>query len=151
MNDNLKNVLVWLLVLGVVLITCGAFLFTTPQFTGLEEIAFTADTSTPATAYQTTVTGVFAGTSVVKTTPKTTVIKAQTTAKTSVSVDFPLNINTATVQELMCVSGIGETYAKRIVAYRDEYGPFTELEQLLDVEGIGEKRLASWRIYLTVA
>ena len=54
-----------------------------------------------------------------------------------------LNINTATAEELAVLPGIGPALAVRIVAYREENGPFTSVTQLLLVEGIGEKKLSA--------
>lgn len=54
-----------------------------------------------------------------------------------------LNINTATAEELAALPGIGQALAARIVAYREENGPFTSVSQLLLVEGIGEKKLSA--------
>lgn len=57
----------------------------------------------------------------------------------------PININTATVEQLMQLPGIGETYAARIVEFRTENGPFDSVGALIHVPGIGEKRLeAIW-------
>lgn len=50
-----------------------------------------------------------------------------------------LNINTATVAELTFLSGIGESKAKAIVLYRQENGDFTDIEQIKNVRGIGDK------------
>jgi len=61
------------------------------------------------------------------------------------SPDAPLDLNTAGVDELTALPGIGPTIAGRIVAYRDETGPFTSVEELTDVEGIGEKKLEDIR------
>jgi comEA protein len=52
-----------------------------------------------------------------------------------------ININTADVDELMTLPGIGQVIAQRIVDFREEYGPFSTVEELLDVSGIGEKKL----------
>lgn len=49
----------------------------------------------------------------------------------------PVNINTATEEELIAVEGIGPTLAQRIVAYREEHGPFASIEELDNVKGIG--------------
>lgn len=49
-----------------------------------------------------------------------------------------INLNTATVDELCTLSGIGETRAQAILAYRREIGGFRDITQLLEVSGIGE-------------
>ncbi len=61
-----------------------------------------------------------------------------------------VNLNTATVVELQAVKGIGEKTASAIVAYRNEFGAFHKVDDLLDVKGIGEKSLAKFRDSLTV-
>ena len=63
---------------------------------------------------------------------------------------FPININTATAQQLEALPGIGPTYAQRIVDYRNTNGPFTSPSQLLNISGIGEKRLAAIWDYITI-
>ena len=50
-----------------------------------------------------------------------------------------LNINTASVQELESLPGLGPVTAQRIVEHREQHGPFARPEDLLIVEGIGEK------------
>lgn len=59
--------------------------------------------------------------------------------------ETPIGINTATAADFERLSGIGKVLAARIVAYREEHGPFASLEELLDVSGIGPKRLAAVR------
>lgn len=61
-----------------------------------------------------------------------------------------IDINVATVEDLMQVDGIGETTAQNIVAYREKIGKYTFIEQLLDVENVGEKKLEGWKQYLSV-
>ncbi len=58
------------------------------------------------------------------------------------------DVNTAQAYELELLPGVGEVIAARIVAYREQHGPFTKREQLLNVEGIGEGRLADIAPYL---
>jgi competence protein ComEA len=54
----------------------------------------------------------------------------------------PININSATVQEIeSSLPGIGVVKAQAIVAYRKVHGPFTDVEQLLSVKGIGPRTL----------
>lgn len=55
--------------------------------------------------------------------------------------DIRPNINEMSKTQLMSLPGIGETLAERIVAYRDTNGPFLSMEDLIQVEGIGEKKL----------
>lgn len=57
------------------------------------------------------------------------------------AVEFPLDLNRASRDELMALPGIGYVLAGRIIAYREENGPFESLEALMKVEGIGEKRM----------
>ncbi len=61
-----------------------------------------------------------------------------------------INLNTATVDQLVALPGIGEVLAQRIVAYREEHGPFTSAEQLKEVKGIGEKKWEAIRPLVTV-
>ena len=61
-----------------------------------------------------------------------------------------ININTATESELMLLDGIGETIAKRIVERRETVGEFTSIDQLLEIEGMGEKKYNGIKDYITV-
>jgi len=62
-------------------------------------------------------------------------------------VSFPLN--TASLQDLQNLPGIGPELARRIVLYRQKIGVFTALEQLLDVKGIGPAKLARLKPYIS--
>ncbi|MBR5497688.1 MAG: ComEA family DNA-binding protein [Clostridia bacterium] len=64
-----------------------------------------------------------------------------TTQKPVSQADKRININTATVEELTALSGVGEKKAQAIVDYRNENGYFTSVEELTNVSGIGEKTL----------
>ena len=66
------------------------------------------------------------------------------------AVHFPIDLNSATMEELMALPGIGETYANRIVEYRKEHGLFLSVNDLENVPGIGKKRLESLAEFITV-
>jgi competence protein ComEA len=61
-----------------------------------------------------------------------------------------VNVNTATAAELEALPGIGEVLAQAIVDHRTENGPFTSVDQLLDVSGIGDATLEDLRDLVTV-
>jgi len=56
---------------------------------------------------------------------------------------LPVDLNTANVEELDTLPGIGPKTAQAIVEYRETHGPFTSPEDLLQVRGIGPKKLAA--------
>ncbi|MGE5635631.1 MAG: helix-hairpin-helix domain-containing protein [Nocardioidaceae bacterium] len=56
-----------------------------------------------------------------------------------------LSLSTATVEQLDAIDGIGPTLAQRIIAYRDQHGGFRSLDELKEVDGIGDKRFAALR------
>ena len=64
---------------------------------------------------------------------------------------FPVDLNRAGVDELTGLPGVGEVLATRIMTYRETHGPFETLEDLLDVPGIGEGKLAGLRDYAVVS
>ena len=61
-----------------------------------------------------------------------------------------VNINTADADALMSLPGIGEVKAAAIIAYRETYGPFTSIEALLNVKGIGQSTLEGLREHITL-
>ena len=61
-----------------------------------------------------------------------------------------VNVNVATAEELETLPGIGEVLAATIVQYREDHGPFTSVDQLLDVSGIGEVTLEELRDLITI-
>lgn len=61
-----------------------------------------------------------------------------------------ININTATKEQLMSLPNIGEVTATNIINYRIFNGPFSVLEQLLEVSGIGEKKFNEIKNLITI-
>ena len=61
-----------------------------------------------------------------------------------------LDLNTASLVNLMAVPGISRTIAGRIIARRETFGPFRDLEELLLVPGLGPARLERIKKYLTL-
>lgn len=62
----------------------------------------------------------------------------------------PININTASVTELMQLPKIGKKTAERIVDFRKQHGNFKRTEEIMNVKGIGEKSFAKLKPYLTL-
>lgn len=75
---------------------------------------------------------------------------SENTQASQVSVNYPVNLNTATVQELMSIDGLGEKRAYAILSYRDEIGRYTDVSQIMNIKGIGESLYAQVSPYLTV-
>jgi competence protein ComEA len=62
-----------------------------------------------------------------------------------------VNLNSATAAELQTLPGIGEKTALRIIEYRQKKGPFKKIEELMNVQGIGEKSFLKLRSQIAVA
>lgn len=61
-----------------------------------------------------------------------------------------IDLNTASAEKLMEISGIGEVTAGNIIEYREQNGRFYDVDELIEVRGIGKKTLEKIRPYLTV-
>ena len=61
-----------------------------------------------------------------------------------------VNLNTASQAELEALPGVGAKTAARIVEYRQKKGPFKKIEELMNVQGIGEKSFLKLKPQLTV-
>ena len=62
----------------------------------------------------------------------------------------PVNINTASLDELETLPGVGPVIGERIIAYRDENGPFDTVDNLTSVDGISDSLLEQLRPLITV-
>lgn len=123
MSKETRSLLVWLMILFTVVSSAAVFLFSFPDFTNVVKV----DYGKPLTDIH---------------------ITSKHTQTTSAVAQFPIDINIASKDDLMRIKGIGDVYADRIIAYREEIGGFSALEQLTEIQGIGEKRLETWREYL---
>ena len=83
---------------------------------------------------------------------KTTVIN-ETQSQQNVlttNVEYPINLNSCSLEELTTIDGIGETRAQAILDYRDYLGGYTSVSQLKDIKGIGDATFAKIEPYVTV-
>jgi len=62
-----------------------------------------------------------------------------------------VNVNTATLDQLEALPGIGPVLAQRIIDYREQHGPFGSVQDLLNVSGIGDAHLADLEPLVTVS
>ncbi len=86
-----------------------------------------------------------------KSSRKTTKQKSTRAKTSSAAKKLPaekVNINTATVEELIQLPGIGEVKAKSILKYRKMKGKITDASQLAEVDGIGAKTVEKLKPYL---
>lgn len=72
--------------------------------------------------------------------PETTISLEPFDATDRFVLGIPFDINTASIEELSLIPGIGEALAERIVAHREEHGPFRDVTDLTAVPGIGAKK-----------
>lgn len=61
-----------------------------------------------------------------------------------------IHLNQATAEQLQALPGVGPALSERIVLYRTEHGPFRTVDQLAEVKGVGQAKLAKFRKQLTV-
>jgi len=74
-----------------------------------------------------------------------------TAPKATATAAAPVNLNTATLDQLATIPGIGVKTAERIIAYREKNGGFKKIEDLMNVSGVGEKSFLKMKPLITVA
>ncbi|MEA4823514.1 MAG: ComEA family DNA-binding protein [Clostridiaceae bacterium] len=115
----------------------------------LKMAAVTTTAAPVTTAATTTVTQTSMTTTPVPTTTSTET-PTESTQATTAYIAGKVNINTATEAQLDTLPGIGPVKAKSIIAYREASGAFASIEDLIRVDGIGEKTMADLRPLITV-
>jgi competence protein ComEA len=85
-----------------------------------------------------------------QTTSKDEIVPSQTTSPPSESLTDLININTADLSDLETLSGIGPVIASRIIAYRDQNGPFLDIVDIQKVSGIGPATFEKIKDYITI-
>jgi competence protein ComEA len=63
---------------------------------------------------------------------------------------IPFDLNSASVEDLCLIPGIGESMAREIIAYRERRRKFRSVEELKNVKGIGEKKWRTFKPFLTI-
>lgn len=81
---------------------------------------------------------------------KSATAASKSSDKSATAVSYPINLNTATVEELVSIDGLGESRASAIIEYRDYLGGYTSVEQIKEISGIGDATYAKLAPYLTV-
>lgn len=154
-----KEWLLWAAAALLVLVTCVLAVAGTPDMAPVTvEYPSAETTSAPAAdTAPTDGTALTTATSAASHTPSGSETQiVPTTSASQKPTDGPtapmgkININTADKETLMLLDGVGEVIAGRIIEYRETYGGFDTIEELMEVKGIGEKRFAAWKPYITV-
>lgn len=89
----------------------------------------------------------------IKQTLLTNPIQASTTSATNnqPTSNGLININTASSSDLETIAGVGPSTAQSIISYREDNGPFTAIEEIMHVSGIGEKTFEKLRDSITIS
>lgn len=83
--------------------------------------------------------------------PPTRAVSVKAAAPVRRPVTFPLDLNTAKLEDFIELPGIGEKLAQRLVDYRQSHGGFRSVEDLREVRGIGAKRMERLRPLVVTA
>ena len=77
-------------------------------------------------------------------------MQAKAAPRQAATASAPVNLNTATAEQLETLPGIGAATAKRIIEHRQKAGGFKKIEELMNVKGIGEKSFLKLKPLVTV-
>jgi competence protein ComEA len=70
--------------------------------------------------------------------------------KSSAGSTEKVNLNTASLEQLQSLPGVGPSIAKKIIEHRTKVGKFTKVEEILNVKGIGEKKFQQMKDRLAI-
>lgn len=112
------------------------------ESTEISETAVCSTTETSTVKTESVHTSTSIKTETTETVQITSAVIISETFPETETVNFPIDINTAGIDELKALDGIGDSIALAIIEYRETYGNFRNREELLNVSGIGEKKLA---------
>ena len=155
---NSKNVLVAFMIL--IVLTCAiVFLVvnnddessTIKLVTSVSQSVDTSGTTTSSRKKTTTAKKERTGQKQGTTRRYETTAKSTKATSVTISVDFPIDINKATKDELMQIDGIGEKTAKKILNYRKKLKYYSNLLQLKEISGIGDATYKKLKKYLYVS
>lgn len=99
---------------------------------------------------ETTATQISSSTEAAANSAKSASSASKSSDNSATAVSYPINLNTATVEELTSIDGLGESRASAIIEYRDYLGGYTSVEQIKEISGIGDATYAKLAPYLTV-
>lgn len=99
---------------------------------------------------ETTVIQISSSTEAATNRAKSSTAASKSSDNSATAVSYPINLNTATVEELVSIDGLGESRASAIIEYRDYLGGYTSVEQIKEISGIGDATYAKLAPYLTV-
>lgn len=77
--------------------------------------------------------------------------KQTASSDATAAVSYPLDLNTATAEELATIENVGEVRANAIIEYRDYLGGYTSTEQIMEIKGFSEALYEQIAPYVTVA
>lgn len=87
---------------------------------------------------------------IIKNSTTTKIIKTTEKIDITTKIKYPININLASIEELLNIKGLGEKKASSIIKYREEHGNYESIEDIKKVDGIGDKLFESIKEFITL-